>query len=74
MIDFPFKGDEQPLREMEHAELILINTQNGWQCSDAFLKCLLIYAFAIAGRPTTIKPGKPVYRYVFEKLVHGESF
>lgn len=28
-MDFPFKGDEQPLREMEHSELILISTQNG---------------------------------------------
>ena len=50
-MDFPFKGDEGPLREMEHAEFIAINTQNG--------------------RPTTIKPGKPVYHFVFEKLVHG---
>lgn len=52
LMDFPFKGDEGPLREMEHAELIAINTHNG--------------------RPTTIKPGKPVYRFVFEKLVHGK--
>jgi hypothetical protein len=29
LMDFPFKGDEQPLREMERAELILISTQNG---------------------------------------------
>lgn len=29
LIDFPFKGDETPLREMEHAELITVNTENG---------------------------------------------
>ncbi|GJE86794.1 exonuclease [Phanerochaete sordida] len=54
LMDFPFKGDEGPLREMEHAEFIAINTTNG--------------------RPTTIKPGKPVYRFVFEKLVHDPVF
>ncbi|KIP10314.1 hypothetical protein PHLGIDRAFT_28547 [Phlebiopsis gigantea 11061_1 CR5-6] len=54
LMEFPFKGDEGPLREMEHAELIAINTQNG--------------------RPSSIKPGKPVYRYVFEKLVHDPIF
>ncbi|KAJ7582539.1 RNA12 protein-domain-containing protein [Mycena floridula] len=51
---FPFKGDEGPLRSMEHAELISINMVNG--------------------RPSTIKPGKPVFRYVFEKLVHDPVF
>jgi hypothetical protein len=29
LIDFPFKGDETPLRNMEHAELISIDTSNG---------------------------------------------
>jgi hypothetical protein len=29
LIDFPFKGDETSLRNMEHAELISINTYNG---------------------------------------------
>ena len=28
-MDFPFKGDETPLRHMEHAELISIGTVNG---------------------------------------------
>ena len=28
-MDFPFKGDETPLRHMEHAELITIGTLNG---------------------------------------------
>lgn len=51
-MDFPFKGDETPLRHMEHAELITIGTVNG--------------------RPSTIKPGKPVYKFVFERLVSGQ--
>ncbi|EKM55740.1 uncharacterized protein PHACADRAFT_195790 [Phanerochaete carnosa HHB-10118-sp] len=54
LIDFPFKGDEGPLREMERAEFIAINIQDG--------------------RPTNIKPGKPVYRLVFEKLVQDSVF
>ncbi|KAF7359414.1 Mitochondrial escape protein 2 [Mycena sanguinolenta] len=29
LLDFPFKGDEAPLRSMEHAELITIGTHNG---------------------------------------------
>lgn len=29
LLEFPFKGDETPLREMEHAELITVNTENG---------------------------------------------
>ena len=28
-MDFPFKGDETPLRHMEHAELITIGTLDG---------------------------------------------
>ncbi|KAJ7697118.1 RNA12 protein-domain-containing protein [Mycena olivaceomarginata] len=29
LLEFPFKGDEAPLRSMEHAELISIGTHNG---------------------------------------------
>ena len=29
LLEFPFKGDETPLRHMEHAELITIGTLNG---------------------------------------------
>jgi hypothetical protein len=29
LLDFPFKGDEMPLRSMEQAELIAIGTHNG---------------------------------------------
>ncbi|KAI0340659.1 hypothetical protein BDW22DRAFT_1360083 [Trametopsis cervina] len=54
LMDYPFKGDETPLRKMEHAELISINMTNG--------------------RPSTIRPGKPVYRSVFETLVHDPIF
>ncbi|KAF9234783.1 RNA12 protein-domain-containing protein [Melanogaster broomeanus] len=52
--DFPFKGDELPLRTMEHAEIISIGTLNG--------------------RPSTIRPGKPVLKYVFERLVNDPIF
>jgi hypothetical protein len=31
LMEFPFKGDEAPLRSMEHAELISIGTYNGLQ-------------------------------------------
>ncbi|KAH7889953.1 RNA12 protein-domain-containing protein [Phlebopus sp. FC_14] len=51
---FPFKGDELPLRSMEHTELISIGTLNG--------------------RPSTIRPGRPVYKYVFERLVNDPVF
>ena len=33
LMDFPFKGDEMPLRNMEHAELISIGTINGMSAS-----------------------------------------
>ncbi|KAF5324550.1 hypothetical protein D9611_004476 [Ephemerocybe angulata] len=52
--DFPFKGDETALRNMEHAELISITTKDG--------------------RPSTIRPGKPVFRWVFDKLVQDPVF
>ncbi|KAJ4488366.1 exonuclease [Lentinula aciculospora] len=54
LLDYPFKGDEIPLRSMEHAELIAISTHDG--------------------RPTVIRPGKPVYRWVFERLVNDPIF
>lgn len=50
-MNFPFKGEETGLRNMEHAELITITTHNG--------------------RPSTIRPGKPVYKWVFERVVGG---
>lgn len=54
LLDFPFKGDESALRNMEHAELIAIGTKDG--------------------RPSTIRPGKPVLRYVFERVVGDRLF
>lgn len=51
LMNFPFKGDETALRNMEHAELITITTHNG--------------------RSSTIRPGKPVYKCVFERVVGG---
>ncbi len=40
LADYPFKGDETPLRHMEHAELITIGTHNGTQ-SQMYLRALL---------------------------------
>ncbi|OAX43831.1 hypothetical protein K503DRAFT_789293 [Rhizopogon vinicolor AM-OR11-026] len=54
LLDAPFKGDELPLRSMEHAEIISISTHHG--------------------RPSTIRPGKPVFKYVFERLVNDPIF
>lgn len=54
LLDFPFKGDESALRNMEHAELIAISTKDE--------------------RPSTIRPGKPVFRYVFQRVVGDKVF
>ncbi|KAK0502922.1 RNA12 protein-domain-containing protein [Armillaria luteobubalina] len=54
LLDFPFKGDEAPLRNMEHAELISIGTH--------------------LGRPSTIKPGKPIFKWVFQRLEKDAIF
>ncbi|KAF9262196.1 exonuclease [Marasmius fiardii PR-910] len=54
LLDFPFKGDETPLRSMEQAEIVSIGTQNG--------------------RPSVLRPGRPVYRWVFERLVNDPTF
>ncbi|KAL0063290.1 mitochondrial escape protein 2 [Marasmius tenuissimus] len=54
LLNFPFKGDETPLRSMEQAELISIGTNNG--------------------RPSVIRPGRPIYRWVFERLVDDPIF
>ncbi|EFI28416.1 exonuclease [Coprinopsis cinerea okayama7 len=52
--DFPFKGDEAAIRNMEHAEFITVTMKDG--------------------RPSTIKPGKPVLRWVFERMVKDPIF
>jgi len=54
LVEFPFKGEEGALRNMEHAELIAIGTKDG--------------------RPSTIRAGRPVFRWVFEKLVNDTIF
>ncbi|KAH0584119.1 hypothetical protein H2248_009688 [Termitomyces sp. 'cryptogamus'] len=54
LVEFPFKGDETPLRSMEHAELISIGTHEG--------------------RPSMIRPGKPVLKWVFQRLVNDPIF
>jgi hypothetical protein len=69
LVEFPFKGDETPLRNMEQAELITIGTYNGEQ--HLFLSLISKCSLPAAGRPSIIRPGKPVYKYVFEQLVSG---
>lgn len=69
-MDYPFKGDETPLRSMEHSELISIVTHNGESSLRQSAADFKRYSFA--GRPSSIKPGKPVYKFVFERLVNGE--
>lgn len=54
LVDFPFKGDDAALRELEHAELISVT--------------------AVNGRPSMIRPGKPIFRYVFERLAEDKIF
>lgn len=34
--------------------------------------CLISFFFFL-GRPSTIRPGKPVFKYVFERLVNGNG-
>lgn len=71
LMDFPFKGDEMPLLAMEHAELISIATSNGGRASSyATLADAKPHPL---GRPSTIRPGKPVLKYVFQRLVDGGS-
>jgi hypothetical protein len=63
-----FKNDESALRNMEHAELISIVTDNGeYTQNREGSRCS-----PRAGRPSAIRPGKPVYKYVFERLVSGK--
>jgi hypothetical protein len=51
LLNVPFRGEESPLRSMERAELITVDTQDG--------------------RPSTIRPGRPIYRHVFRRLANG---
>jgi RNA12 protein len=51
LMNAPFKGEEGPLRSMEQAEMITVDTQDG--------------------RPSMIHPGRPIYHYVFHRLVNG---
>ena len=66
-----FKGDDGPLREMERAELISIATNDGMLWPNLHIIPGPPYTFAFSGLPMVIRPGKPVYRFVFERLVKG---
>ncbi|KAN0124028.1 RNA12 domain containing protein [Russula decolorans] len=54
LLNVPFRGEESPLRSMERAELITVDTQDG--------------------RPSTIRPGRPIYRHVFRRLANDPIF
>jgi len=58
-----------PLLAMEHGELISIVTSNGGypfgQVNPAHTEV------RSPGRPSTIRPGKPVLKHVFQRLVDG---
>lgn len=73
LVNFPFKGDEAALRAMEQAELITIGTHNGKSSNVPSHPLLIRQLKCVAERPSVIRPGKPVYHYVFERLVSGNS-
>lgn len=54
LMDFPFKGDESPLREMEHSELIAISTHNGL-LNYAMAKLYLLLIVALSRSPVNNK-------------------
>ena len=43
LVEFPFKGDEGALRNMEHGELIAIGTKDGMYLSSKRMTCHLSY-------------------------------
>ena len=71
MLNFPFNGDEMALRNMELPELITISTLNGMCLIQVPISAHLITCL---GSPAMIRPGKPVYKYFFERVVDGEVF
>jgi len=54
LMNAPFRGEEGPLRNMEHMELITVDMQDG--------------------RPSAIRPGRPIYRHVFRRLANDPIF
>nr|GAT47512.1 predicted protein [Mycena chlorophos] len=71
LLDFPFKGDEVALRSLAHADLISITTHHGPRTSTLIVR---LNSTDYAQRPSTIRPGRPVYRYVFQRLVSDRVF
>lgn len=73
LIEFPFKGDESSLREMEHAELIAINTQNGerqrsiWRFRGAkiSLRPTFVDQAGKACVPLCLREARPWFVYLF---------
>lgn len=68
LLDVPFKGEESALREMEHYEIVSTGTLNGTFTTRLFFE---LPSQLMLGRPSVIKPGKPVLRWVFERLASG---
>ena len=56
---------------MEHSELITITTVDGmWRRKHRGTGLIT----KLAGRPSTIRPGKPIHRYVFQRLLADRVF
>ena len=71
LMNFPFNGNDVPLREMEHAELISIVTNEGAYVYRP-LPFLTYTMQRCPGFPISIRTGRPVYRQAFQRLVDGQ--
>jgi hypothetical protein len=72
--DFPFKGNEASLRAMEDHDMIAVSYIDGGSFR-AQLNCFILtenqILRSVTGRPSMVRPGKPLYRHVFERLANG---
>lgn len=68
-----FNGDDKPLRDMERAELITILHKEG-MCNKLGKRIHRKIINVCIGRPNAIRPGKPVFYTVFDRLVTDDVF
>lgn len=71
LVNAPFKSDEGALRALENAEMISVHHRDG--ASSLRLSSISLTA-SLAGRPSVIRPGKPVYRSAFRRLLYDPVF
>jgi hypothetical protein len=76
LVNAPFKSDEAALRALENAEMISISHRDG---PSSVLPLApghpnLTSAHPHPGRPSVIRPGKPVYRSAFQTLLADDVF